>query len=248
MTNANAIHLRSLRFAWPSQSPLLGIDEWHVIQGEKLFLRGPSGSGKSTLLGILGGVLQPQTGEVQLLGQTLTSLSQAARDAFRADHIGFVFQLFNLLPYLSVLDNVLLPCRFSALRKQRAQEKSGTLAQEAARLLCHLQLDVSLWRRPVTALSVGQQQRVAVARALIGHPELLIADEPTSALDSDTRDAFLALLLEECRAAGITVVFVSHDAALAEHFERRLLLTEINQAAQDEPGFKNQAGAGLEGR
>jgi len=230
MTESNAIHLSALQFAWPNQSSLLAIDNFRVAKGEKLFLRGPSGSGKSTLLGILGGVLQPQAGEVQLLGQTLTPLNQAARDVFRADHIGFVFQLFNLLPYLSVLDNVLLPCRFSLLRKQRAQEKSGSLTLEAARLLAHLQLAESLWQRPVTALSVGQQQRVAVARALIGHPELLIADEPTSALDSDTRDAFLSLLLEECHAAGTTVVFVSHDAALAEHFERSVALTEINQA------------------
>ena len=235
MTETNTIHLKSLRFAWPNQAPLLAIENLQVAKGEKLFLRGPSGSGKSTLLGVLGGVLQPQAGEVQLLGQRLTPLSQAARDAFRADHIGFVFQLFNLLPYLSVIDNVLLPCRFSPSRKQRVREKGGNLTREAARLLTHLQLTESLWQRPVTELSVGQQQRVAVARALIGHPELLIADEPTSALDSDTRDAFLALLLEECHTAGTTVVFVSHDAALEEQFERCVLLTDINDTALPSP-------------
>lgn len=219
-----AIELRELRFAWPGQAPLLALEELSVAAGEKVFLRGPSGCGKSTLLAILGGVLQPQEGTVALLGQTLGELNQAARDAFRAAHIGFVFQLFNLLPYLSVIDNVLLPCRFSPPRRARG----GTRA-EAMRLLAHLQLDQSLWRRSVTDLSVGQQQRVAVARALIGHPELLIADEPTSALDSDSRDAFLELLLAECRAAGITVVFVSHDASLARHFDRGLSLAEMNQ-------------------
>jgi putative ABC transport system ATP-binding protein len=130
-----AIYLRDLRFAWPGAPLLLDIPELHIARGEKVFVRGSSGSGKTTLLGIIGGVLQAQEGEARVLGQALAPLSQAARDAFRAAHIGFVFQLFNLLPYLAVLDNVLLPCRFSAQRRARA----GNPKAEAARLLSCLQ-------------------------------------------------------------------------------------------------------------
>lgn len=220
-----AIQLSALSFAWPGQAPLLEIDDFRVARGEKLLLRGPSGSGKTTLLGIVGGVLLPRQGDVRVLGQSLAELSQSARDAFRAAHVGFVFQLFNLLPYLPVLDNVLLPCRFSAERRARAARPR----EEAARLLTHLQLPEAFWQRPVTDLSVGQQQRVAVARALIGRPELLIADEPTSALDADTRDAFLELLLAECRAAGMSVIFVSHDASLGSAFDRDVRLVDLNR-------------------
>jgi putative ABC transport system ATP-binding protein len=142
------------------------------------------------------------------------------------DHIGLIFQQFNLIPYLSVLDNVLLPCRFS----RRRREQAGDMADSAARLLGHLDLDASLWQRPATALSVGQQQRVAAARALIGRPELVIADEPTSSLDAERQAAFLDLLIDECNEAGAALVFVSHDRRLAGRFGRELALTEINRA------------------
>ncbi|HSM23175.1 MAG TPA: ATP-binding cassette domain-containing protein, partial [Rubrivivax sp.] len=147
------------------------------------------------------------------------------RDAFRADHVGYVFQQFNLLPYLSVLDNVRLPCRFSRRRAARAP------ADAAEHLLARVGLAEALWRRPAAQLSVGQQQRVAAARALIGAPELVIADEPTSALDTDLREAFMDLLLEACAGAGSTLVFVSHDDRLAARFDRRLELPAINRVA-----------------
>jgi|TARA_X000001316_G_C920427_1_gene34622 putative ABC transport system ATP-binding protein len=166
---------------------------------------------------------------VKVLGQDLARLSSSKRDQFRADHLGIVFQMFNLLPYLSVTDNVCLPCRFSTYRKTRARHRHDeTIQQEAHRLLHQLHLDTSLWGRPVSTLSVGQQQRVAVARALIGKPEVLIADEPTSALDTDRRDAFLDLLLNECRVEGTSLIFVSHDRSLATHFDRHLDMDEIN--------------------
>jgi putative ABC transport system ATP-binding protein len=223
-----AVAVTGVRFGWRAGPPVLAIDRLEVARGERVFVSGPSGSGKSTLLGLVGGVLVPQAGSVTVLGTDLATLSTARRDAFRASHIGFVFQLFNLLPYLSVVDNVVLPCRFSAARRLAA----GDPPAEARRLLSQLGLaDPALLARRVTELSVGQQQRVAAARALIGRPALVIADEPTSALDADTREDFLRLLLGECRAAGSTVLFVSHDRALAPLFDRRIALAEVNREA-----------------
>ena len=152
-------------------------------------------------------------------------MSGAARDRFRADHIGYIHQMFNLVPYLSVLENVTLPCRFSRRRISRAQRHSPTASAEAQRLLAHLGLDSQrVLRKPVSELSVGQQQRVAAARALIGSPELIIADEPTSALDAANREAFIELLFNECDETGSTLLFVSHDASLGPMFDRAVQL------------------------
>jgi putative ABC transport system ATP-binding protein len=227
-----AVRLTDLRYVWPGQArPCLDIEAFAVAPGESVFVHGESGSGKITLLALLGGVLLPQAGSVNILGTELTRLSAAARDRFRADHAGFVFQQFNLIPYLSVQDNVLLPCRFSARRRGRALSRSATLAAEARRLLAELDLEEPLWRRPVTQLSVGQQQRVAAARALIGAPELVIADEPTSALDAARQAAFLDLLARECALAGATLIFVSHDARLASHCARSVALVDLQRQA-----------------
>ena len=225
------IEVHQLRFAWPQAgSDCVAIDELAVAAGSSLFLYGPSGCGKSTLLGLLAGVLLPRAGSVSLMGTAWSSLSGARRDAFRADHVGYIFQQFNLLPYLSVIDNVLLPCRFSALRRQRASSEASSPLISAQRLLQHVGLHETLWKRPAAQLSVGQQQRVAAARALIGRPEVVIADEPTSALDAALRDGFMNLLMNECRAAGSALVFVSHDERLAARFDVQLSLADINRA------------------
>jgi len=173
-------------------------------------------------------VTTPGAGRVSVLGQNLGALSGAQRDHFRADHVGFIFQMFNLIPYLSVLENVALPCGFS---KRRASRTNGNVRREAMRLLEHLDLaGPELLERPVTELSVGQQQRVAAARALIGAPELVIADEPTSSLDADRRAAFLELLFRECAREDATLIFVSHDAGLAQRFDRTIELAAVNRA------------------
>lgn len=226
------LRLSDLRFRWRRDAAwTIDLPEFALMPGERVFLGGPSGSGKSTLLGLIAGVLHANTGHIELLGTDLSGLGAAARDRFRADHIGLVFQLFNLIPYLSVLDNVTLPCRFSPRRQQRIVEAGSRPEAEALRLLEHLNLaDPTLLAKPVTELSVGQQQRVAAARALIGSPELLIADEPTSALDTEHRRGFLDLLFRECEAQGSTLLFVSHDRSLAERFDRRLELGELNHA------------------
>ncbi|MCO7513403.1 ABC transporter ATP-binding protein [Pseudomonas guariconensis] len=227
------IDLQGLVFAWPGQAPLLDIPAFHLDAGQAVFLKGPSGSGKTTLLGLLGGVNRPAQGSIRLLGQDLGALGQGARDRFRVDHTGYIFQQFNLLPFLSVRENVELPCRFSRSRAERAAQRHGSIDQAATLLLAHLGLDdPALLARRADSLSIGQQQRVAAARALIGQPELVIADEPTSALDADTREAFIRLLFDECRAAGSSLLFVSHDQSLAPLFDRHLSLAELNRAAK----------------
>jgi putative ABC transport system ATP-binding protein len=163
----------------------------------------------------------------------MTTKGNADRDRFRADHIGVIFQMFNLIPYLSLAENVMLPCRFSKQKRKKATERSGSPDQEAIRLLSALNLaDHQLIRRPVTNLSVGQQQRVAAARALIGAPDIVIADEPTSSLDAGHREAFIKLLFKECHQAGNTLVFVSHDASLSHFFDRSFSLMTINKASR----------------
>ena len=242
------LQAEDLRFAWPgAAAPCIDIERFEVRAGEAVFLHGPSGCGKSTLLSLLAGVLVAGSGRVCLLGHDWAAMSGSARDRCRVAHVGYIFQQFNLLPYLSVMDNVLLPCRFSARRRDRAApgrsqasahraathegaSMTGSRAQ-AEELLTRMGLPAELWQRTALQLSVGQQQRVAAARALIGRPELVIADEPTSALDEDRREAFLDVLLAACDANGSALVFVSHDRRIAHRFARHVLLPEINRAA-----------------
>ncbi len=226
------LSLTDLQFAWPQQALLLDIPQFELQRGERLFLKGPSGSGKTTLLGLLGGIQLPQQGQLTLHGTALSQLKPAARDHFRADHIGYIFQQFNLLPFLDVIGNVLLPCRFSQRRAARASQRHGSLENAAVHLLNHLGLPSELHTRRADALSIGQQQRVAAARALIGSPELIIADEPTSALDYDSREAFIRLLFNECEEAGASLMFVSHDQSLAPLFDRVVDLQQLNRVSR----------------
>ena len=225
-----AIETTGIRFSWGgSRNPVLNIEKLRIRAGERVFIEGPSGSGKSTLLSLIAGVITPQQGNIRVNGYHLHDLKSAARDRIRADHIGYIYQMFNLIPYLSVLENVTLPCRFSPRRKDRALSQSTGIREEAMRLLHALGIgDASVIEKPVTDLSVGQQQRVAAARALIGRPEILIADEPTSSLDTDRREAFIRLLFAECVRAETTVVFVSHDTSLENLFDRTIRLGDIN--------------------
>ena len=227
-----AVSINQLGFEWQSHLPVININELTIKQGEHVFLEGPSGSGKTTLLNLVSGVLSPTRGDVCVLGQSLAQLSNSKKDSFRADNLGIIFQQFNLLPYLSMRENVTLACQFSAARKARLKVQKQTPEQAAEALLSQLGLGVELFNRPVTALSVGQQQRVAAARALIGSPPIIIADEPTSALDAPLRDRFLELLFNACKQQQATLLFVSHDPSIAKGFERRIALQDINRAAQ----------------
>ena len=225
---SEVLRIEGLRFAWPGGAWTLAVPELRLAAGERLFLHGPSGTGKSTLLNLIAGTLLPQAGVVRIAGEDIAARSGPARDRMRADHLGIVFQQFNLLPFLSMVDNVTLPCRFSKRRRERALQRFGSLDAAARHYLAALGLgEAAQAARRVIELSVGQQQRVAAARALVGGPSLVLCDEPSSALDTRNRDQFIDLLFAECEAAGTALLFVSHDLSLAERFPRRQALGEI---------------------
>ena len=226
-----AVLLKNVEFAYPGHEPVLSIEEFKLHQGQQLLLRGQSGSGKSTLLGLIAGVLRATRGSVEVAGQDLSVLSGTARDRFRADHCGVIFQQFNLLPFLSVRDNIALGLNF--VSRPRRARNAAELDARIDELLNALGLDASsLWSRPAGQLSVGQQQRVAAARALIGRPKLLLADEPTSALDPASANAFLHLVNQACRLSDTSAIVVSHDPALGPLFDEVKVLDEINRAAR----------------
>jgi len=232
-----AIRIKNLAYTWPGASePTLQIPELTVARGESVFLRGASGSGKSTLLSLLSGILPAPAETVAILDEDLSSMSVRKRDRFRAQHIGIVFQQFNLIPFLSVAANLRLAARF-------AHQADAETEQRTQKLIGALQLHPDLLERKAEQLSVGQQQRVAIARAFINHPELILADEPTSALDADSRDHFVRLLLSVREATGCAVVFASHDDSLAKFFDTRTALADINLAnPKTGPGETSKTG------
>lgn len=203
----------------------LRIPQWHVEKGDNVFLYGDSGSGKSTLLNLLSGVLKPNSGSIEILGQDLCTMSNTQRDAFRARHIGVVFQTFNLIPYLSVLKNIELAAYF-------AKNDVHAVKEHAQQLLSSLHLPDDILSKPVNQMSIGQQQRVAIVRALINYPEILLVDEPTSALDASARDAFMRVLLEITKETHTTLIFVSHDKALASFFKTQTNIRELVEAGE----------------
>ncbi len=219
------IKISNVSFSYPAHAnkTVLNIPSWEVEAGTQTFLHGPSGSGKSTLLGLLSGLLVPTKGELSVLDQRLDKMTSRKRDLFRANHIGYVFQQFNLIPYLNTYDNIILASQFSK------QKITPRFHQNLKHLLNNLNMDEGDCLRPVQTLSIGQQQRIAIARALINKPQLLIADEPTSSLDSANRDAFINLLIPMVKANNISLLFVSHDLTLSTYFDRVESLEAINQ-------------------
>ena len=225
MTDA-LLELNNLQHQWPGQPrPLLHIPHFCLQAGERLFLHGPSGSGKSTLLQIITGLQCPSAGEVTLLGQSLWQLSAARRDHWRARQLGFISQTLNLLPYLTVEENLQLMLHFAGQQAEPAWLQH---------LLQSLNLTDQRQQR-VSQLSIGQQQRAAIARALVHRPALIIADEPTSALDDDNTAAFMQLLLQECADTGAGLLLVSHDQRLRQYFSRVCSLQELQQTTQEQP-------------
>lgn len=223
---AAAIDLHGVAFHWPGRGAFgLSIPSLTVAPGETVLLLGDSGSGKSTLLSLICGTVVAQSGTVAVAGTDLAGLSGAGRDRHRADHVGVIFQQFNLLPFGTVQDNILLPLRFARNRRQRCPDPRKTAAQ----LCAALGLPDGVLVQRAASLSVGQQQRVAVARALIGQPPILVADEPTSALDETSQAQFLDLLFGQVAAQGSTLVMVSHDPRMAPRFDRVLSMADVIQ-------------------
>lgn len=221
-----AIEIRDLKFSY-GLTPILDLPSFEIKESEFVFLFGASGSGKSTLLELIAGVLQAQAGELKVCGEELSLMTFAQLDHFRAENVGYIFQSFNLIPYLSVLENILLPFLF---QKKAVDEAQLNILTKSLGLENYM-------NRPVSQLSVGQQQRVAVARALIKKPKIILADEPTSALDYNHRENFLNILFELCRANKTSVLFVSHDLGMAKLFDRSVSLAELNLVKAFEAGL-----------
>ena len=219
----SVVKLEGVTFSYNDKHPLVDIPALEIKEGEKLFIQGSSGSGKSTLLKLVAGLLQPHRGDILVLGRNMTGLSPGERDRLRADHIGFIFQEFNLIPYLTVYENILLALKASPRRYSRIRRRPASEIYSMAR---HLNIEKHL-KKSVKKLSIGQQQRTAVARALIGSPEIVIADEPTSALDEYNTDRFMELLMKEHREEPFSLIFVGHDKRLATWFDRRVSLGEL---------------------
>lgn len=219
-----AINLSNVRFSYPEHPhlPVLDIPSWSLSTGEHAFIYGPSGHGKSTLLSILNGLLSVNSGDVSVLGQRIDKMTNNQGDKFRANHIGYVFQQFNLIPYLDTIDNIRLASYFSkSLSKTRLNKEINTL-------LTTLNMPIKDRCKPVRNLSIGQQQRIAIARALINKPALLIVDEPTSSLDRGNTNSFMTLLMSIVKRNDITLLFVSHDMSLSHYFKRVESFNEIN--------------------
>lgn len=222
--SANAVTLQSVSFRWgKAGDPFLLLDDFNVMAGEKLFLYGPSGSGKSTLLNLITGVVTPQTGSVNVLGVPMQDLNNRQRDKFRAKNFGIIFQQFNLIPYLNIIDNLNLRIEFLP------EERKQYAVQQIPALLERLQLS-HVAQQKAYQLSVGQQQRTALARALLGSPGIIVADEPTSALDSNLRAEFMDLLFDSIDEK-TALIFVSHDQQLIPTFDRTLNILQYRSGA-----------------
>ncbi|RXP60925.1 ABC transporter ATP-binding protein [Lutibacter sp. HS1-25] len=232
--NNSIIQIQNLNFGWDkSKVPFITIPELEVLKSEHLLIKGDSGSGKTTFLNLISGVLPLSSGEIKILEKKLVDASSSQRDAIRANHMGVIFQMFNLIPYLSVIENVLIPIHFSEVKRNKIQTKGTTAKEEAIRLLSELGLQQKeIHEKKVTELSVGQQQRVAAARALIGSPEIILADEPTSALDEKNAMRFLDLLLEECKKNNSTLLYVSHDSRIQQRFQKSISINDFTETMQ----------------
>ena len=200
---------------------VVDVAEFRLGPGEQLALRGESGSGKTTFLNLVAGILAPDSGVVTIDGVEMTALREAGRDRLRAEKLGYIFQTFNLLQGFTVLENVLLGMSFGPRGADRAH---------AREMLGRVGLGHRLNHYP-RQLSTGQQQRVAVARALVNHPRLVLADEPTGNLDRRNAQDALALIREVCREQGAALLLVSHDEDVLGRFELRRDFAEVNRPA-----------------
>ena len=224
------INIQDMHFSYPLDNSFsLSIDTLITKNNCRLIIDGPSGCGKTTFLNLITGLLKPNKGQINVLNTPIHTLSASQCDQFRADHFGIIFQQFNLIPYLTIIDNIILPCTFSKKRTQNVLTRSSSCKEEARRLCEELDIHDYLLQKPISHLSIGQQQRVAIARALIGQPDIIIADEPTSALDNERKDQFMTLLLDECNKYNTNLIFVSHDTSLKSKFDQTYSLNKASK-------------------
>ena len=234
MTGSSAVSVRGL-VQYVGEVEVLNIPELVITAGEVVCIQGGNGSGKTALLRILMGHTRCHQGEVVVLGQDMRRTGSSVLERLRADSIGFVFQHYGLVPYLSAFDNIMLPCYFSLKRKEEAKKRSETAAEDVFRLIRNLSLkDPSRLSKNAVNYSAGQQQRFAIARALIGKPEMVLADEPASAMDSSGKKAVYRLLQDECRDNGTTLICATHDESCIDGFDRYISMETINLARERE--------------
>ncbi len=221
------IEFQNTTFAYPGSRFLLRVPELKVGAGEKVVLIGPSGSGKTTLLHLASGILRPERGTIRVDDTEISRLPDAARRNFRIRHIGLVFQEFELLEYLSVRENILLPYRVNGLLKldRGVRSEVNALAESVG-------IAATLDRYP-HRLSQGERQRVAICRALITRPQMIFADEPTGNLDPRTSRTIVDVLLRQADASDATVLMVTHDHSLLDRFDRVVDLEQLLVAAAD---------------
>lgn len=212
---------KSFRLPDGTPLPILNVPRFEVGSGEQLVLVGGSGSGKTTLLHIIAGITRPDAGSVRIDGTDITRLGEAARDLFRAKNLGYVFQTFNLLAGFTALENVLLGMSFCGGKPDEAR---------ARHLLERVGLGKRLHHKPAM-LSVGEQQRTAVARALVNRPKVMLADEPTASIDARHQQQVLDLIRDTCREENVALVVVTHSPTVSEQFPRVERLEELNQLA-----------------
>ncbi len=218
------IRISNLQFAYPNSSFNLGIEDLHINKGEAVAVIGPSGTGKTTLLNLIAGVIKPQSGEILTDNSALSSMSDKQRRDFRIRNIGMIFQEFELLEYLNVHDNILLPYRMSS-----ALTLEKDVHQRVEKLVKRTGIADKL-KHPIRHLSQGERQRVAFCRAVLSDPPLLLADEPTGNLDPENTDLVLDILFEHVRSVGATLVTVTHERSYLERFDRILDFADFRKA------------------
>lgn len=225
---SNILEVKKLKFNWEKKNSFnLNISKLVIKNNEKVVLLGESGSGKSTLLNLISGIVSPNVGKILINGVQITSLSAKKKDAFRNNNLGVIFQKFNIIHYLSPISNILLPCYFSSIKKNtidfykyRAVDLGKSLSIEKN----------ILFQKNSKDLSVGQQQRVAIIRALINFPKIILADEPTSSLDKKNKNKFLKLLFKICKQEKTALLMVTHDNSITKYFDKTIILENIKSS------------------